>query len=256
MLLKDHQLIVHEVVPTPNKIPAATLKDLLVNLGMDPHYKEFSQYGLEVQPFNDHASNISSACYVEILPCGEMEPCVDLLEIMMDAIVESRPDLEVRWSASRKGKSDKCLSCHLLDLYPGVTDQSAFPPEHLPLIKAHIKKKGYKITSIFALFRGPQIMFLLPSDANCFMALQFIDVLAKVSKEHAQIEPLKKIPILHPFELVVKGACDYNLLEGVLEKWIRKMVPYSLIETHSTPLNLDLIIFSMATWADTAKILL
>ncbi|KAF8239594.1 hypothetical protein L208DRAFT_1386092 [Tricholoma matsutake] len=230
MLPKGHQLVVRGVVPASNEMPTATLKDLLVNLGADPRYKDFSQYGLEVQPFSDCASNISSACYVEISPCGEAEPRVDLLEILMDAIVESKPDLEVRWSASKKGKSDKRLS-------------------------SHIEKKGYKITSIFALFGGPQITFLLPSDADRFMALQFIDVPAKVSKERARIEPLKEIPILRPFELVVKGAHDYDLLEGVLERWIRKTVPHSLIETCSTPLNSDLIIFSMATWADTAKIL-
>ncbi|KAF8234765.1 hypothetical protein L208DRAFT_1393387 [Tricholoma matsutake] len=255
MLPKGHQLVMRGVVPTSNETPTTALKDLLVNLGADPRYKDFSQYGLEVQPFSDRASNISSACYVEISPCGEAEPRVDLLEIVMDAIVESKPDLEVRWSASKKGKSDKRLSCRLLDLYPGITDRSAFPPEHLPLIKAHIEKKGYKITSIFASFGGPQIMFLLLSDADRFMALQFIDVPAKVSKERTQIEPLKEIPILCPFELVVKGARDYDLLEGVLERWIRKTVPHSLIETRSTPLNSDLIIFSMATWADTAKIL-
>jgi len=114
MLPKGHQLIVCGLVPIPNKMPTATLKDLLVNLGVDPCYKEFSQFGLEVQLFSDHASNVSSVCYVEISPSGEAEPCVDLLEIMMDAIVESGPNLEVRWSASRKGKSNKCLSCHLV----------------------------------------------------------------------------------------------------------------------------------------------
>ena len=122
MLPKDHQLIVHGLVPILNEMLIATLKDLLVNLCVDPCYKEFSQFGLKVQPFSNCASNISSVCYVEISPSGEAEPHVDLLEIMMDAIVESRPDLEVRWSASRKGKSNKCLFCCLLDLYPGVTD--------------------------------------------------------------------------------------------------------------------------------------
>lgn len=135
----------------------------------------------------------------------------------MDAIVEARPELEGRWSASRKGKSDRHLSHCLLDLYPGITGRSAFAPEHPPLIKAHIEKKGYKISSIFASFGGPQITFLLP-DADRFMALQFTDVLAKVSKERARIEPGKEIPILRPFELVVKGAQN------------------------------DLIIFPMATW--------
>jgi hypothetical protein len=210
---------------------------------------------LDVQPFSDRSSNLSSACYVEILSSGDAEPHVDLLEIIMDAIVEAKPGLEVRWSASKKGKSNKHLSCHLLDLYPGATDCLSIPPDYLLLIKVHIEKKGFKVASIFASYRGPQLTFLLPSDADRFYALQFIDVPAKVSKEHAHIEPLKEIPILHPFELVVKGARDYNLLEGVLEKWIKKIVPHSLIETCTTSLNSDLIIFSMATWADTAKIL-
>jgi hypothetical protein len=206
MLPKGHQLVMHGVVPMLNETPAATMKNLLINLELDPCYKEFADFGLNVQPFSDRSSNLSSACYIEILSSGEAEPCMDLLEIVMDAIVEAKLELEVGWSASKKGKSDKCLSCRLLDLYPGITNRSAIPPEHLPLIKAHIEKKGFKVASISALFSGPQLTFLLPSDADRFNALQFIDVPAKVSKERAHIEPLKEIPILRPFELIVKGA--------------------------------------------------
>ena len=86
--------------------------------------------------------------------------------------------------------------------------------------------------SIFAFFGSSQITFLLPTDADCFMALQFTDIPAKVSKEHARIELLKEISILWPIEIVVKSAQDYDQLESVLKKWIRKMVPHSLIETH------------------------
>jgi hypothetical protein len=114
----------------------------------------------------------------------------------MSAIVEARPELEVRWSSGKKGRSDKRLLCRLLDIYLSATDRSSIPPEHLPLIKAHIEKKGYKIASIFALFSSPQITFLLPSDTDRFSTLQFIDVPTKVSKERARIEPLKEIPIL------------------------------------------------------------
>jgi hypothetical protein len=185
------------------------------------------------------------AWYVEVLSNGEVEPCVDLLEIVMEAIVEAKPEWEVRWSASKKGRSNKHLSCCLLNLYPGVTDHMAILPDHLLLIKAHIEKKRFKICGIFALFGGPQITFLLPSNADYCNALQFIKVPAKVSTEHAHIEPLKEIPVLHPFELVVMGAWDFDHLEGILEKWIKKMVPHSLIDTHTTPLNSNLIIFTM-----------
>jgi hypothetical protein len=70
----------------------------------------------------------------------------------------------------------------------------------------HVEKKGFKVASIFASFGSPQLTFLLPSDADCFNAMQFIDVPARVSKEHAHIEPLKEVPILHPFKLIVKGT--------------------------------------------------
>ena len=66
---------------------------------------------------------------------------------------------------------------------------------------------------------------------------------------------VKEIPILCPFELVVTGARDFDHLEGILEKWIKKMVPHSLIDMRTTLLNSDLVIFSMSTWADTVKIL-
>ena len=204
---------------------------------------EFAGFGLDVQPFSDHASNLSSACYIEILSGGKAEPCVNLLEIVRDAIVEAKPELEVRWSAGRKGRSDKHLLCRLLDLYPGITDCSAIPPEHLPLIKAHFEKKGFKVASIFASYSSPQLTLLLPSDVDRFNALQFIDIPVKVSKECAHIEPLKEIPILRPFELVIKGARDYNHLESVLERWIKKMAPHSLIKMRTTFVNSDLIIF-------------
>jgi hypothetical protein len=70
----------------------------------------------------------------------------------------------------------------------------------------HVKKKGFKVISIFASFGGPQLTFLLPLDADHFNAMQFIDVPARVSKECTCIEPLKEVPILCPFELVVKGT--------------------------------------------------
>jgi hypothetical protein len=254
LLPKGHQLVVCGIVPVSNKTPAATIKDFLISLESDPCYSDFADFGLIVLLFSDHALNILSACYVETLSSGEAEPCVDLLEIVMEAIAEAKPEWEVRWSAGKKGRSDKCLSCHLLDLYPGVTDRSAIPPDHLPLIKAHMEKMGFKIASIFTSFSGSQITFLLPSDTDCFNAKQFIDVPAKVSKERARIEPLKEIPIFRPFELVVKGAWDFDLLEGVLEKWIRKTVPHSLVETCVMPLNTNLI-FTMSTWDDTTKIM-
>jgi hypothetical protein len=96
MLPKGHQLVVRGVVPVSNETPAAAMKNLLINLESDPRYREFADFGLNVQPFSDRASNLSSACYVEILSSGEAEPRVDLLEIVMDAIVEAKPELEVR----------------------------------------------------------------------------------------------------------------------------------------------------------------
>lgn len=144
---------------------------------------------------------------------------------------------------------------HLLMVYNTSSYPHWFPDDHLPLIKAHIKKKGFKIGSIFALFSGPQITFLLHSDADHFNALQFIEVPAKVSAGRARIELLKEIPILCPFELVVSGAQDFDHLEGILKKWIKKTVPHSLINICTTPLNSDLIIFTMSMWTDTAKIL-
>lgn len=154
MLPKGHQLVVRGVVPASNETPTAAIKNLLANLGPDPRYKDFADFGIDVQPFSDRVSNISSACYVEISSCGEAEPRVDLLEIVMDAIVEAKPEVEVRWSASKKGKSDKRLSCRLLDLYPGVTDRSSIPPDHPPLIKAHIKKKGLQNCKHLRVVRG------------------------------------------------------------------------------------------------------
>lgn len=61
MLPKGHQLVVRGVVPVSNETTVAAIKDLLIDLGSDTHYKEFSNYGLDVQPFSDRASNISSA---------------------------------------------------------------------------------------------------------------------------------------------------------------------------------------------------
>ena len=190
LLPKGHQLVVRGIVPVPNETPAAAVKNLLLNFKSETCYRDFVNFGLNVPPFSDCASNLSSACYVKVLSSGEAEPRVDLLEIVMDAIVEAKPEWEVRWSASKKGRSNKHLSCHLLNLYPGVTDHTAIPPNHLPLIKAHIEKKGLKISSIFASFSGPQITFLLPSNADSFNALHFIDVPARVSTERAHIEPL------------------------------------------------------------------
>jgi hypothetical protein len=79
MLPKGHQLVVCGIVPTLNETPTATMKNLLISLESDPHYGEFASYGLDVQPFSNHASNLSSACYVKILSNGEAEPHVDLL---------------------------------------------------------------------------------------------------------------------------------------------------------------------------------
>ena len=201
ILPKGHQVIVHGIIPALNETPAAAIKNLLVNLESDPHYKDFATFGLNVQPFSDHASNISLACYVEILPSGEDEPCMDLLKIVMDALMEARLELEVRWSTSKKGRSDECLSCHLLDLYPGVTDQSAIPSDHLPLIKAHIKKKGFKIASIFASYGSPQITFLLPFDADCFNALLITDILPRFPRSVPALSCSKRFQSFAPLSL-------------------------------------------------------
>ena len=82
-------------------------------------------------------------------------------------------------------------------------DHSDIPQADLPLIKDHIQKQSFKVTSIFASFGSPQITFLLPSDADRYMALGTFAVPPKVSKHLAHVEPLKEIPLEHPFELVV-----------------------------------------------------
>ncbi|KAG6898794.1 hypothetical protein C0993_004162 [Termitomyces sp. T159_Od127] len=159
-------------------------------------------------------------------------------------------------STSRKGRSDKRLSCRLLDLYPGLTSRNDVPAEHLPVLREHIEKQGFRVASIFASYGGPQITFLLPADADRFMALGSLAVPSRVSKHVARIEPLKEIPIERPFELVVTGARDFDQLERILVPWIKRRVPkHSFIESRTTDLNSDLIIFSLASWADTLSIL-
>ncbi|KAH0586175.1 hypothetical protein H2248_007437 [Termitomyces sp. 'cryptogamus'] len=256
---KGNQLIVRGcTTDVPAETPSVLVKDLLLNLGLDPQYDYFQELPLVVSPFSDRPSNVSSACYVELKFGGvdsSMEPRVDLLENVMRAISEARPNWEVRWSASRKGRSDKRLSCRLLDLYPGVTARNDIPVVDLPVIRDHIEKLGYRVASIFASYGGPQVTFLLPSDADKFMALGTFAVPAKVSKHMARIEPLKEIPIERPFELVVSGMRDWELMELRIEKWVRKTAPGSWIGGRTTDLNSDLFIFSLATWADTLRVL-
>ena len=72
MLPKSHQLVMCGVIPTSNKTPVTAIKDLLINLGLKMYYKEFLDYGLDVQPFSNHASNISLACYVKIASSGKV----------------------------------------------------------------------------------------------------------------------------------------------------------------------------------------
>jgi hypothetical protein len=98
MLPKGHQLVMHGIVPTSNETPTAAMKNLLISLESDLHYGEFASYGLDVQPFSNRTSNLSSACYIKILSNGEASPCIDLLKIIRDAIVEAKLELEVRWS--------------------------------------------------------------------------------------------------------------------------------------------------------------
>ncbi|KAF9463160.1 hypothetical protein BDZ94DRAFT_1309072 [Collybia nuda] len=147
------------------------------------------------------------------------------------------------------------MSCHLLNLYPGVTDCEGIPSEHLGPIKEHIDSKGFKVANIFASYGGPQVTFLLPQDADRFMALQRIIMPAKISKHKATIEPIKETPILRAFELMVVGACDYDRLAELVVKWARKTSPKCFLEVRSDPTHSDLIIFSMSTWTATRKIL-
>ncbi|KAG6884474.1 hypothetical protein C0993_010731, partial [Termitomyces sp. T159_Od127] len=129
------------------------------------------------------------------------------------------------------------------------------PTKHMPIIRSHIEKMRYKVTSIFPLFGGPQITFLLPKDADRFMALGSINVPSKVLRHLAQVELLKEIPVERPFELVVAGARDYDELGSLVEKWARKTSPGTFIGMRSTDLNTDLVIFSMSTWAASLAIL-
>ncbi|KAG6877016.1 hypothetical protein C0993_011054 [Termitomyces sp. T159_Od127] len=221
---RNHQLVVQGcTLNVPSKNPSTLVRDLLISLGKDPRYD------------------------------GEpgAEPRVDLLENISAAIAEAKPDWEVWWSASRKGRSDKRLSCRLLGLYPGATDRANVPSEHLPILKNFLEEKGYKVAAIFTSFGGPQVAFLLPKDADPFMALGSIQVPSKVSCYPARIEPLKEIPVERPFELVVTGARDYDELGPLVEKWARKTAPSTFIGMRTTDTNPDLIIFSMSTWAAT-----
>ncbi|KAG6876098.1 hypothetical protein C0993_005552 [Termitomyces sp. T159_Od127] len=96
------------------------------------------------------------------------------------------------------------------------------------------------VASIFASYGGPQITFLLPANADCFMALGSLAVPLWVSKHVACIEPLKEI----------------SIERLILVPWIKRRVPkHSFIESRTTDLNSDLIIFSLALWADTLSIL-
>ncbi|KAG6876614.1 hypothetical protein C0993_001897 [Termitomyces sp. T159_Od127] len=97
--------------------------------------------------------------------------------------------------------------------------------------------------------------FIIPAQADQFMALGKIKVPASVSKYMACIEPLKEVPIERAFELVVTGARDYDELSEIVEEWARKMVPGSFISLHTTDLDTDLYIFVMDTWEATLKIL-
>ncbi|KAG6884836.1 hypothetical protein C0992_005717 [Termitomyces sp. T32_za158] len=122
---KGQQLVIRGCVSqVPSETPSTMVKSLLDSLGNEPQYRYFKKIIFLVSPFNDRPSNVSSACYVEIIKLdGESpqnaEPRVDLLYRIASAIAEAKPEWEVRWSARRRGRSDKRLSCHLLGLYSG-----------------------------------------------------------------------------------------------------------------------------------------
>lgn len=152
---------------------------------------------------------------------------------------------EVRWSTSHKVRSDKHLSYHLMDLYLRMTKHDDIPTEHLSILQYHIEKLGYRVVSIFASFGCPQIIYLLPNNAGCFMALSLLVVSSKISKCVAQIKLLQEIPIEKPFELVVLGVRDLDQLEKHVVTWTKKMVQCLFINSRSSDLKSDQIIFSL-----------
>ncbi|KAF5380096.1 hypothetical protein D9615_006221 [Tricholomella constricta] len=147
------------------------------------------------------------------------------------------------------------MSARLLNLYPGTVDPKSIPSEHLPLISACIEKKGFKVASIFASYGGPQISFLLPHDADRFVALKTIEVPAKVSKHRATIEPVREIKIEHPFEIVIQGAGQYDGAGQLITKWAERTVREPTMSARSPVANPDLVIFHVSTWAATLKVL-
>lgn len=68
-LPKGHQLVVRGCVfSDPTETPSSLVKNLLTSLGNDPRYEFFQKLHIVVSPFSDRASNVSSACYVELKP--------------------------------------------------------------------------------------------------------------------------------------------------------------------------------------------
>ncbi|KAF8065062.1 hypothetical protein FPV67DRAFT_167564 [Lyophyllum atratum] len=256
-LPKGNLLVVRGCVSTDAaQTPVLLVRKALEDIGAAPEYPYFDKQIFMVTPFHERVSSLSSACYVELrLENPGTEPRDDILAIVKEELEKRKTDWEVRWSASGKGKSDKRMSCRLLNLYPAGTDRSDIPSEHLPLIRAHIEKKGFKVASIFPSFGGPQVVFVLPRDADRFMALGTIDVPPAVSKSRATIQPLKEVIIQRAFELVVTGARDFEGLGDLVAKWARRTAPQSFLEFRSDSQHPDLIIFSMTTWAATSTIL-
>ncbi|KAF8149799.1 hypothetical protein B0H34DRAFT_678764 [Crassisporium funariophilum] len=231
-LPKGNLLVVRGCVSTnAAHTPVTLVKDAITNIGTLPNYAYFASLTFQVSPFHERVTSLSSACYIELrLENPGAEPRDNILAALKEELEKQKPDWEVRWSASGKGKSDKCMLCRLLNLYPAGTDRSGIPTKHLPLILAHIKKKGFKVASIFASFGGPQIAFMLPKDADRFMALSTIKVPPQVSRNRTTIQPLKEVVIQRAFELVVTGAQDFKGLGDLVAKWARRTAPDSFLE--------------------------
>jgi len=202
-----------------------------------------------INPFSPQHKTWQTFCYVNLTntSCTSgTEPCTDLLQLWMNALVLYDPKWELGWSPAKQG-TDKQMNIHFPNINSDYGDQDNAKEK----IIQWANEKGYLVLSAYKNKGGVIINLVNPCHVNEIIDRGTVSIKDITFPLHAIC--VCQIKIQNPFELVITGMLltEYEGLDNLILTWLQdnfqnKGQP-TVTGLHSPTNEPNIIVFHMTT---------
>ncbi|KAJ7220470.1 hypothetical protein GGX14DRAFT_388904 [Mycena pura] len=223
-----------------------------------------------VIPFSEKFQSVSTA-YMVLHPSlasmePEAEPRCDLLELWMQELRVANTTWEITWAPASEG-SDKRMWCRFPTLVLELAkklDRQPTKDDDVKCLTDILKANNILIENVFAM--GTKGGMPPQSAAAVLINPRQVDTLQRhrqinthsLLPDAIQVDRVKQVEILNPFELAIVGISAYESIEPLILSYLLEFEDedgQQLASTRNPQGYRDILVFHMSTWAATKRVL-